>query len=136
MHRIIYILLVISFNGFAQDTLTVDDGSIWWSKGSCSVDYRCYENIDEIIEMHCSDSITVTSIELRENTFEHSKHQYTECRAQRLADYLRGKHEMNVGSIVGTPILMTSSEMRQAIAEQNFRTIIIVFGKPEPLDSL
>jgi hypothetical protein len=128
--RLIFIGLLISGSCFSQDTLLIEDGSIWFSKSSCSIDYRCYENIDDIVATNCSDSVTITSIELRENVFENSSIVYTECRVTRLSDYLRVKHEILIPNIISSPILMSREEMRTAIQEQNFRTIIIVLGKP------
>jgi hypothetical protein len=120
--------MLISGSCFSQDTILIEDGSIWFSKSSCSVDFRCYDNIDEFITTNCSDTVTITSIELRENVYEKAPTIYTECRAQRLADYLRGRHNINITSIISTPILMTREEMKLAIQERNFRTIVIVLG--------
>lgn len=128
MLRLTFIFIFFAGFSFAQDTVVVDDNSIWWAKSSCAVDFRCYDNIDEFVEVHCSDSITIQSIELRENVFENSVEVFTKCRAKRLAEYLKSKHEIIVDDVVGTSIKMTSSEMRQAMAEQNYRTIIIVLG--------
>ena len=123
--------MLISGSCFSQDTLLIEDGSIRFSMSSCSIDYRCYENIDDIVATHCSDSITVISIELKENVFEKATNVYTDCRVKRLGDYLRGKHEIHVPIVLATPVLMTREEMQIAIREKNFRTIIIVLGKPE-----
>ena len=131
MTRILFILLLISSSSYSQDTLVVEDGSIWFSKSSCSVDFRCYDNVDDIVSGHCSDSITITSIELIENVFEKAPNIYTECRAQRLADYLKGRHRIEVDTVIATPIRMTREEMKTAIQEQNFRTVIIIFEEME-----
>lgn len=130
MLRILFISLLINSSCFSQDTLLIEDGSIWFAKGSCSVDFRCYDNIDEFIEANCTDSLTVTSIELLENVFEGTKQDYTACRAQKLADYLRGRHKIHVSEVIATPIMMNAQEMRSAIQEQNFRTLVIVLDVP------
>lgn len=130
MLRILFISILISSSCFSQDTLLIEDGSIWFSKGSCSIDYRCYENIDEFIEANCSDSLTIVSIELQENVFEGTKDDYTDCRVQKLADYLKGKHSIHVSEVIATSIMMTAQEMRSAIQEQNYRTFIIVLDVP------
>ncbi|MFT6244583.1 MAG: hypothetical protein ACJA0U_003042 [Salibacteraceae bacterium] len=124
--RLIFIAFLTSSTCLSQDTLLIEDGSIWFSKSSCSIDYRCYGNIDDIVAANCSDSLTITSIELRENVFKNASKIFTECRVNRLSDYIRIKHEIYVSSVISSPILMSKEEMRAAIQKQNFRTIIIV----------
>ncbi|MFT6982374.1 MAG: hypothetical protein ACJAUD_001141 [Crocinitomicaceae bacterium] len=128
---LLFIVVSISGSCFSQDTLLIEDGSIWFSKSSCSIDYRCYSNIDDIVAANCSDSLTITSIELRENVFENASQTFTECRVNRLSDYIRIKHEIYVSSVISSPILMSKEEMRSAIQEQNLRTIIIVLDSPK-----
>lgn len=131
MLRILFISIFISGSCFAQDTLLIDDGSIWFTKNSCSVDFRCFDNIDDFISAYCSDTLTITSVELQENVFSNSKKtSLAECRAQQLVNYLKGKHGIDVASIKATPIFMDAEEMRMAISQQNFRTIVFVLNTP------
>jgi len=131
MLRLLFISVLFSSSCFAQDTLLIEDGSIWFAKSSCSVDFRCFDNIDEFIEVNCTDSLTITSIELQENVFEGSKEFYTDCRAQKFADYLKGKHSIDVQKIIATPVMMDAQEMRSARLQRNFRTFVVVLGVPE-----
>jgi hypothetical protein len=137
MYKLLLIAFLFSGNLFAQDTLVVDDGSIWFTRSSCSVDFRCYKNIEQLVNDHLTDSTCILYIELKENVFEKARENYTDCRAERLAAFFRAKHNQNIKEVVATSILMNASEMRTAMAEQNYRTIILVIGdKPEETNTL
>lgn len=131
MLRNLIISIFISGSCFSQDSLVVNDGSIWFTKSSCSIDIRCYDNLDDIVKFICSDSLTIVSLQLLENEFEKSsKDSFTECRAQKLADYFKFKHNIDIPSITATSVMMNAEEMKAAISENNIRTIVLVLGYP------
>lgn len=122
----LFILLIGSTNALAQDTLVIDDQSIWWLPSSCSPDPRCFKNIDEIVTELNLDSTKSIVIILEENVYEKASKVYTECRLESLQAYLQNRKGVIVSEIFPKSIRLDREEMREAMLENNYRTIRII----------
>ena len=126
------LLVLMTFPAFSQDTVIVDDGSIWFQRNRCDVDPRCYDNIDELIAMYCNDSTTVLSLQLRENVYEKSTERLSKCRVESLVDYLRQYHDIEIEPYASIPTLLTMEQMQWAVRNNKRAVVTLIFGpKPE-----
>lgn len=130
MYKSVFAVLFVLLAGsaFSQDTVIVDDGSIWFQRNQCDVDPRCYDNIDELIEMYCNDSTTIISLQLRENVYEKSTERLSKCRVESLVDYLREYHNIEIEPYASIPTLLTMEQMQWAVRNNKRAVVTIIFG--------